>query len=110
MHAAIHAIENNMKQEIHPPYHPAAVMTCACGATRTVGSTQETAHVELCSQCHPFYTGKQKLVDTARRVEKFQERGGKKVTTAAARKGKQAKRAKLTRIKKEKVAKAEREE
>ncbi len=83
-----------MKKEIHPQYFTGTIITCACGRTLTTGSTVETIHVELCSACHPFYTGKQKLVDTARRVEKFQSRVGKKEATAQIRKGKKVKRAK----------------
>ena len=67
-----------MKKDIHPTYFPDAKVVCACGNTFTVGATVKEINVELCSNCHPFYTGKQKLVDTARRVEKFQERAGKK--------------------------------
>jgi large subunit ribosomal protein L31 len=67
-----------MKKDIHPTYFPDAQVVCACGNTFTVGSTVKEIQVELCSSCHPFYTGKQKLVDTARRVEKFQERAAKK--------------------------------
>jgi len=63
-----------MKQGIHPNYHEKAVVSCACGNTFEVGSTQAELKTELCSACHPFYTGKQKLVDTARRVEKFKSR------------------------------------
>lgn len=66
-----------MKKEIHPIYHQAKV-TCACGNMFTVGSTKETLDVEICSQCHPFYTGTAKLVDTAGRVEKFKARLAKK--------------------------------
>jgi len=65
-----------MKKDIHPPYHEATI-TCACGATYQVGSTQEKMHVEICSSCHPFFTGKQKLIDTAGRVEKFRRKYGK---------------------------------
>jgi large subunit ribosomal protein L31 len=61
-----------MKKNIHPEYHNDAKVVCACGNTFTVGSTKAELRVDLCSACHPFYTGKQKLVDTARRVEKFQ--------------------------------------
>ncbi len=61
-----------MKKEIHPKYYADAKVTCACGNTFTTGSTKPELRVDLCSACHPFYTGKQKLVDTARRVEKFQ--------------------------------------
>ena len=67
-----------MKKDIHPEYHDDAKVICACGNTITTGSTQVEIKTELCSQCHPFYTGKQKLVDTARRVEKFQARAAAK--------------------------------
>lgn len=70
-----------MKSDIHPKYNPQAAVACACGNTFTVGSTQPTLRVELCSVCHPFYTGKQKFVDTARRVEKFQEKQTKQATS-----------------------------
>lgn len=63
-----------MKKDIHPHYFENAKVTCACGATFSVGSTQENIHVEICSQCHPFFTGKEKLVDTAGRVDKFRAR------------------------------------
>jgi len=63
-----------MKKDIHPTYYTSAKVVCACGNTFTTGSTREEIHVEICSACHPFYTGKQKLVDTAGRVEKFQKR------------------------------------
>ncbi|MDH3284059.1 MAG: 50S ribosomal protein L31 [Acidobacteriota bacterium] len=62
-----------MKQGIHPDYH-AVTVHCACGATFLTRSTDPELRVELCSQCHPFFTGKQKLVDTAGRVERFQRR------------------------------------
>ena len=67
-----------MKAEIHPTYYPNAKIVCACGNVVTAGSTVEEIHVELCSSCHPFYTGKQKLIDTARRVEKFQAKAAAK--------------------------------
>lgn len=60
-----------MKSGIHPTYHPKAKVKCACGATFEFGSTAESYSVDICSKCHPFYTGKQKLVDTAGRVDKF---------------------------------------
>jgi large subunit ribosomal protein L31 len=70
-----------MKEGIHPEYRT-AVVTCACGNTFTTRSTLETIHVEICSKCHPFFTGRQKLVDTAGRVERFRRKygqgGGKK--------------------------------
>ena len=64
-----------MKQKIHPEYVETTV-TCGCGATFMTRSTRETINVEICSQCHPFYTGRQKFVDTAGRVEKFRRRFG----------------------------------
>lgn len=82
----------DMKKDIHPQYHKNAKIICACGNTLTVGSTTPEIHVEVCSNCHPFYTGKQKLVDTARRVEKFQQRSQKKTQAASQRKGRKAKK------------------
>ncbi len=67
-----------MKKDIHPEYHLANVR-CACGNEFQVGSTLKEIKVEICSQCHPFFTGKQKLVDTAGRVEKFMRKYGKKM-------------------------------
>ena len=63
-----------MKTETHPTYFPQAKVTCACGATFAVGSTKEKIEVEICSNCHPFYTGNEKILDTAGRVEKFKAR------------------------------------
>ncbi len=82
-----------MKKEIHPKYHEKAKVICACGNEFTVGSTVPEIHIELCSLCHPFYTGKQKLVDTAGRVDKFKARAAKKEETAKTRKGKKVKKA-----------------
>jgi large subunit ribosomal protein L31 len=62
-----------MKKDIHPKYVEATVH-CSCGNTFTTRSTKPDLHVELCSQCHPFYTGKQKLVDSGGRVERFKRR------------------------------------
>ncbi len=59
-----------MKQGIHPDYKKTTI-TCACGAVYEVGSTQENIRVEICSNCHPFYTGKQRIVDSGGRVERF---------------------------------------
>ena len=64
-----------MKKDIHPKYVEATV-TCGCGATFKTRATKEKLNVEICLQCHPFYTGKQKCVDTAGRVEKFRRRYG----------------------------------
>ena len=62
-----------MKENIHPNYGPCTV-TCACGETFVTGSTKGEVRVEICSKCHPFYTGKQKLVDTGGRVDRFKRR------------------------------------
>ncbi|HHY81799.1 MAG TPA: 50S ribosomal protein L31 [Clostridiales bacterium] len=64
-----------MKENIHPNYGE-AVVRCACGETFTTGSTKKELRVEICSKCHPFFTGKQKLVDTGGRVERFMKRYG----------------------------------
>ncbi len=64
-----------MKEGTHPDYQPTTIK-CACGATIETGSTKQNISVEICSNCHPFYTGKQKLVDTGGRVEKFRKRFG----------------------------------
>ena len=64
-----------MKEGIHPNYKPATI-TCACGAVWETGSTKQDIHVEICSKCHPFYTGRQKLVDTGGRVDRFKKRFG----------------------------------
>lgn len=92
-----------MKADIHPTYHANATIVCACGNTFTTGSTVQEIHVELCSQCHPFYTGKQKLIDTSRRIEKFEEKAKAKSATAAAT-GKKAKTAKRAAQKEAKKA------
>lgn len=64
-----------MKKDLHPKYHRATV-TCACGETFETGSTKEAIKVEICSKCHPFFTGKQKFVDTGGRVERFKRKYG----------------------------------
>ena len=63
-----------MKSGIHPQYTPAAKISCACGAVHEVGSTSPTMAVEICIACHPFFTGQNKLIDVAGRVEKFAAR------------------------------------
>jgi large subunit ribosomal protein L31 len=68
-----------MKTAIHPTYYNTATFTCVCGATYTMGSTKEKHNIEICAACHPFYTGNEKVVDTAGRIEKFKAR------TAAAK-------------------------
>lgn len=62
-----------MKKDIHPTYYPEAKIACACGSKFTAGSTKPEVFVEICSACHPFYTGKEKLIDTAGRVERFRK-------------------------------------
>ncbi len=64
-----------MKEKIHPEYHK-AVVKCACGETFETGSTKKELKVEICSKCHPFFTGRQKFVDTGGRVEKFKKKFG----------------------------------
>jgi len=72
-----------MKSEIHPEYVNARIV-CVCGSVIETRSTQEEIHVEICSSCHPFFTGKQKLVDTAGRVERFRQRYAKNKKAASA--------------------------
>lgn len=74
-----------MKKDIHPNYH-AITVTCSCGnAFETRSTTEEKAlHIEVCSKCHPFYTGKQKIVDTSGRVERFQQKYNKLRKTSTA--------------------------
>ncbi|MCL0047966.1 50S ribosomal protein L31 [Dehalococcoidia bacterium] len=63
-----------MKEKIHPKYYDEAKVVCSCGNTFTVGATQPTLKVEVCSRCHPFFTGEQRIVDTARQIERFKKR------------------------------------
>jgi large subunit ribosomal protein L31 len=63
-----------MKTDIHPAYHQAQISCGSCGTAFTVGSTRKELRVDVCSNCHPFYTGKQTIVDTAGQVERFQKR------------------------------------
>ena len=67
-----------MKKYIHPKFFDKSTTTCACGAKYTIGSTIEKIEVEICAACHPFYTGNEKVLDTAGRVEKFKARTAKK--------------------------------
>lgn len=83
-----------MKAAIHPTYYSDATITCACGNVMTVGSTQKSFHVELCSKCHPFYTGEQRFVDSASRIQKFQDKQNV------------AKQFKVTQVKKQEEKKA----
>ena len=77
-----------MKKAIHPKYYPEAKVRCACGNSFTVGATVEKIDLEICSNCHPFYTGQEKIVDTMGRVEKFRRRLAKKEEIMAKRKKK----------------------
>ena len=67
-----------MKKDIHPKYYSRAKVHCACGATFEIGSTRDYIETEICYKCHPLYTGKEKIIDTAGRVEKFKKRLEKK--------------------------------
>jgi len=69
-----------MKKDTHPTYYTNALVSCACGNTFTVGGTQEKIKVEICSACHPFFTGDKKIIDTAGRVERFKSRASKATT------------------------------
>jgi len=94
-----------MKKDIHPQYNTACKVSCVCGNKFDTGSTAKEIKVELCSACHPFYTGKQKLVDSARRVEKFHAKvKAGSSTDAPSKKAKRAKRS-LEKSKKEVVVK-----
>ena len=70
-----------MKEKIHPAYYPKAKVTCACGNSFTVGSTKPEIGVEICSQCHPFFTGQEKMLDVAGRIDKFRAREAKAAST-----------------------------
>lgn len=96
-----------MKASIHPTYTHAAKVTCACGHTFVTGSTIEDIRVEVCSNCHPFYTGKQNLIDTAGRVDRFQRLVEK---STQGDRPTRSKRTKLAAKKARKVAKATKEE
>ncbi len=73
-----------MKDGIHPTFYDKATVTCSCGSHFTVGSTKEKINVEICSQCHPFFSGNEKIIDTAGRVERFKKR--KEASAAKAKK------------------------
>ncbi len=77
-----------MKKDIHPKYYPNAAIRCSCGNVIKTGATKPEIKVEICSACHPFYTGKEKTVDTAGRVEKFKQRLAKKSQTNKPKKKK----------------------
>jgi large subunit ribosomal protein L31 len=86
-----------VKDKIHPTWYPEAHVHCACGNTFTTGSTLKDLSVEICSACHPLFTGQQKFIDTAGRVDKFNQR-------VAAADRKRAEAAERKRIKEEAIA------
>lgn len=97
-----------MKKAIHQTYTSNAKITCACGQVYEIGSTNPDIQIELCAACHPFYTGKQKIIDTARRVEKYQERAARKSSdTTSGKKAKAAKRSAQKIAKREEKEKAQ---
>ena len=73
----------NMREGIHPKWYPEAVVTCTCGRSWTVGSTRPTIQTDVCSNCHPFYTGEQRIVDTEGQVDRFMKRLEARDTIAA---------------------------
>ena len=93
-----------MKTDTHPNYQQTKV-TCSCGASFSVGGTVKEIRAEVCSECHPFYTGKGKLVDTAGRVEKFKAR--KEAAAQASTTGRQARREKNTKRREARAKKLE---
>ena len=82
-----------MKDKIHPKWFADAKVTCACGSTFTTGSTLQNIGVEVCSNCHPLYTGQQKFLDTAGRVDKFNQRVAQAQVKQAEAKARKAKKA-----------------
>lgn len=83
-----------MKDKIHPQYNLQAKVVCACGNTFLVGSTQKELRTEICSNCHPFYTGKQKLIDTMGRVDKFKKKADAAAAIKATKQPKKARKVK----------------
>ncbi len=74
-----------MKKDIHPEYHNESKISCACGKTYSIGSSKAEIKVEICGNCHPFYTGEEKLIDTAGRGEKFKKRQTKAATVTSVK-------------------------
>lgn len=81
-----------MKKNIHPKYYDKATVRCACGNDFVIGATRKEINVEICGKCHPFYTGEEKLVDTAGRVEKFRARKEKAAKALPKKKKERAKK------------------
>ena len=88
-----------MKKDIHPTYNNKVKATCSCGATFVVDSTSSEIKTEICSNCHPFYTGKQKLIDSSGNVERFKKKMRAKDGVSEERKGKKVKRAIRAKVK-----------
>jgi large subunit ribosomal protein L31 len=74
-----------MKKDIHPTYYPKATVDCVCGAHFDIAGTMEKINVEICSNCHPFYTGNEKVLDNAGRVERFKKRASATTSTKKAK-------------------------
>lgn len=94
-----------MKKDIHPKYYENAKVKCSCGAEFEVGSTEPEIKVEICSNCHPLYTGNKKLVDTAGRVDRFQSRLKKSEELKKQAEERKAKQPKKTKAKTEEAKK-----
>ncbi|PIR98204.1 MAG: 50S ribosomal protein L31 [Candidatus Colwellbacteria bacterium CG10_big_fil_rev_8_21_14_0_10_42_22] len=92
-----------MKKDTHPTYYKNSKTLCSCGKTHEIGSTREKMEVEICSNCHPFFTGQERLVDTAGRVEKFKARRAKAELTKASIKSRSASKRKPKIAKTEKI-------
>ena len=88
-----------MKKDIHPKYYSDAKVKCACGHSFTVGSTKPEINVEICYNCHPFYTGKENLIDTAGKVERFRARRAKAAEAPKVTKKPRAKKQAKNKIK-----------
>lgn len=96
-----------MKDKIHPQFNTNVKVTCACGNTFTTGSTTDELNVEICSNCHPFYTGKMRIVDTTNVVKKFEERRkGAKAEVSSRKERRQKKRGTRKKVVQDKGQKA----
>ena len=91
-----------MKANIHPNWNPNATVVCACGNTFTAGSTQDRIRVEICSKCHPLFTGQSKLIDTLGQVDRF-------IKKVESSKAKQVERARILEIRKSKIEQKKKE-
>jgi large subunit ribosomal protein L31 len=87
-----------MKNTIHPKYFDNATVTCACGNVFSTGSTKQDIRIEICSNCHPFYTGKSKLIDTTGRVERFHKTRAKSVEIAATKTVKKPRKSRTEKV------------